>query len=199
MKQKVIFIATIYETYPIIVPSLLCMTHKNWELYLVHDGPAHKFNYQEFFSYYKDQRIHYIETPTRKQNFGHPNKQWLIEEINQGRVGKKSDFLVITNSDNYYVPGFCEIMLRGFEHDNILATYCAEMPHSYVGWSVMNSCLQQGRIDIGQLMFRAAPAVELGWPNDYQHSADWIFIDKFINKHGRWAVKQVNGALFVHN
>ena len=38
--DKVTIIATIYDSYPQIISSLLLQTHKNWQLYLIHDGPA---------------------------------------------------------------------------------------------------------------------------------------------------------------
>ena len=53
-KSKILFIATIYETYPIIVPALLEQTYKNWELMLVHDGPSKRFNYRKLLDYHND-------------------------------------------------------------------------------------------------------------------------------------------------
>lgn len=198
MKQKILFVATIYETNPIIVPALLEQKYKNWELMLIHDGPARVFNYRKMLDYYNDLRINFIETPERKQNFGHPNKTWALEQIKEGKAGQGCEFLVIGNSDNYYVPGFCDKMLAGFD-DNTLATYCAEMSHNYIHWSTMQCALERGRIDIGQIMWRTQPAAELGWGDSVDHSADWFFIERFMQAHHKCTIRQVNGMLFVHN
>lgn len=199
MNKRILFVATIYETYPMIVPSLLNMTYQNWNLALIHDGPAKKFDYTKFFQCHSDPRIACIFTGERLQNFGHPNKKKILEVVRDGPLGSDNDFIVITNSDNYYVPGFCESMLTGFSRPSTLAVYCDKMAHNYTHWGIIDGRLERGQIDIGQLMFKIKPAVELGWGDSVDHSADWFYIERFIQKHGVSSFNCINGCLFVHN
>src|SRR6187549_1767266 len=39
-KGSIIILCPIYKTFPLIVYAMLCQTYKNWQLYLIHDGPG---------------------------------------------------------------------------------------------------------------------------------------------------------------
>ncbi len=90
---KVLFIASSSPGYPILVDSLQLQTYKNWELII---------NYKS-----DDKRIKTEKDPL---NF-------FFNQTNQG------EYVVITNSQNYYVPGFITNMLLGFRR-NVTVVYC---------------------------------------------------------------------------
>ena len=56
----------------------------------------------------EDSRIHFYESPERYQNYGHPNRRSMLKAIECN----PSDFILMTNDDNYYVPRFVAYMLH---------------------------------------------------------------------------------------
>lgn len=189
--SKVTFIATVFNTYPQIISSLLLQTHQDWELILIHDGPSSN-GMKSYIP--KDPRIKYIETKERKGNYGHPLRQWALNEFELG------DYTVISNADNYYTPVFCEYMLKGFKRSHTaVASYCTETVHSYKAWQVLPAKLQRGFLDCGAVMVKTEVAKEIGWRDIESHSADWIYFADIATKYSWRSFVPVKGALFVHN
>jgi hypothetical protein len=58
--EKIVFIATIYNSYPEIVGSLINQTYKNWELLLIHDG-KNETGLSKIIDSIGDSRIKFIE------------------------------------------------------------------------------------------------------------------------------------------
>ncbi len=187
--DKVTFICTVFNTYPQIISSLILQTHKNWELILIHDGPSEN-GMKSYIP--KDERIKYIETDKRQGNYGHPLRQWALNEFELG------DYTVISNADNYYVPPFTEYMLKGFNHTAV-ATYCMGTIHSYKAWEVLPARLKRGYLDCGAVMVRSEIAKEVGWNNIKDHSADWFYFEDIANRYSWKSFLPVKGTLFVHN
>lgn len=191
--DKVVFICTIYNTYPQIISSLTLQTHHNWKLILIHDGPS---DMREAIQnlILGDPRITFIETKKRINNWGHGLRQKAINEYDLG------DYVVITNADNYYVPTFVEYMLKGFKKSHTaVATYCEKMTHSYKAWDVINCKLEKGYLDCGCVMVKSEVAKEVGWSNITEHSADWIYFSEIANKYSWKNFIPVKGNLFTHN
>ena len=190
-KDKVVFICPVYNTFPEIVSSLICQTHKNWELLFVHDGP-NSIKLELKIEALNDPRIKFIETPEHRGNWGH----YIRQEYLQKFVG---DYVVITNADNYHVPVYIERMLAGFTSDNIVATYCSAMVHSYTNWGVIPCQLKRGYIDCAGVMVRAEVAKSVGWSDIESHSSDWTYFLEIIKKYGTGSFKVVKGTLLIHN
>lgn len=198
MDNKVVIVAIIYNSYPQIISSLICQTHKNWELILIHDG-ENSTGLQDIVNDTEDGRIKYIQTFERKGNFGHPWRQWALEEIKNNRIGADADYIIITNSDNYYVPSALEYFINGFRDPSAIAVYCDSMVHNYQRWGIIPCSVQRGYIDCGGVMFKKDVACHVGWNNTTDHSADWFFFEDIIKKHGVDGWKRVAGTLFIHN
>ena len=113
---KVLFIAPIYNYYPILVHALQAQTHDNWELLLVHDGP-NDLGLAATVAAFNDERIDYSETALRHNDWGHSLRRGALERIAQEKSG---DYIVVTNADNYYAPGFLSLMLNAFEDDTVV-------------------------------------------------------------------------------
>lgn len=195
--DKVTFICTIYNSYPQIISALICQTHKNWELILIHDGPNETGIREHHIN--GDTRIKYIETETRVGNWGHSLRQWALNEIRDSRL-PDTDYIVISNSDNYYVPVFIEYMLKGFHGKHTaVATYCDSITHSYIAWKVMQSRFERGFIDCGQVMVKKEVACEVGWNDVESHSSDWIYFSDIAERYDSRNFIAVKGNLMVHN
>ena len=189
--DKVTFICTIYNSYPQIISSLLLQTHQNWELILIHDGQAPDSVKSVIGN---DERVRFIETPARVGNWGHAHRQRALQEYDLG------DYVVISNSDNYYVPTFIEYMLKGFTKSHTaVATYCDKIVHSYKAWDILPCKFERGFIDCGGVMIKSDIAKEVGWRVIDEHSADWIFFSDIAAKYSVRNFIPVKGCLFVHN
>lgn len=183
--KKVLFICPMFNNYPQIISALMCQTHHNWELWLIHDGPGTNPKCE-------DSRVKYMETAKHQGNWGHYIRRDYLQKEHD------ADFVVITNADNYYVPSFCEAMIAGFGFNNV-ATYCAKMVHSYVKWGILECRLSRGYLDCGGVMVRADVANEIGWRDIESHSSDWIYFADIIQKYGAARWSKIPGCLFTHN
>lgn len=198
-KKKITFIALIYNSYPEILSSLINQTHQEWELILIHDGKE-TYPISKIVEAANDQRITYIQTEERKQNWGHHWRRWALQELKESRLSKESDFVVITNSDNWYAPNFCELMVNGVTANHgAVAAYTSHMIHSYTNWNLITCSPKQGFIDSGNVMVKRQVACEVGWNNVDRHSSDWYYFEDIIKKHGVGSFVSVKGCLFSHN
>ena len=191
VKEVVTIICPIYKSFPAVITSLIMQTFTNWKLILIHDGPG-TGEVESFIRAVNDDRIEYVETEQHYGNWGHAIRSEYINKV-------KSEFLVITNPDNQYVPVFLEWMLKPFTlSPGLVATYCSQMVHSYRAWATQQCALARGHIDCGGVILRTKEAQEVGWKS-LDHSADWIFFNEIIQRYGakKWA--PVKGTLFVHN
>lgn len=189
--DKVTVIATIYDSYPQIISSLLLQTHKNWQLYLIHDGPASDSVKSVIPS---DERIKFIESVQRKGNYGHHLRQWALQDFDL------ADYVLITNADNYYPTVSLEYLVKGFKRSHTaVATYCTEMTHSYKAWQTIQCKLIRGFLDCGGVMIKSSIAKEVGWRDIESHSADWNYFQDIASKYSWTNFIPVKGNLLTHN
>jgi hypothetical protein len=191
-QKKVIFICPVYNKLPYVITSLLAQTFTNWELRLIHDGPNAN-GIEKFVKLFKDDRIVYSETKEHKGNWGHYIRSNEIQKLND------KEFVVITNADNYHVPVYIDEMLKAFDDENKIASYCSDMVHSYKAHQVIPCSLMRGFVDCAGVMIRASVAKSVGWNDIDSHSADWFFFNEIIRRYGVVGFKRVLGCLLVHN
>jgi len=196
--DKVVFVCPIFNMYPQLISSLICQTHKNWELLLIHNGPCDS-NLKNIISSYQDKRINFIEYPENTGQWGHVLRQWALNEIANDNMSD-ADYVVITNADNYHVPTYCEYMLRGFKKNPIAkAVYCSDMVHNYKAWQVIPCSLKVGFIDCAGVMVKRSVACEVGWRDTTGHSSDWTYFSDIITAYSHKSFEKVTGCLLVHN
>lgn len=196
--DKIVFICPVFDAYPEIISSLICQTHTNWQLLLICDNPDHDA-IEKTVKAVNDPRVVYIHKE-RVAKWGHPLRQWALNELKENALIKDAAYVVITNADNYHVPSFCEKMLAGFYKDSkAVATYCTQMVHNYVDWRVMQCSLKKGFIDCAGVMVKKEAACEVGWNDVDSHSADWFYFNDIIKKYGLPSFKPVPGCLLIHN
>jgi hypothetical protein len=191
--KKIAIICPIYKYHPQIVSSMIMQTHKDWELYLVHDGEADQ-SLRDYISLVNDDRIKFVETSERLNKYGHPIRADYLNKL------KSSDcsYVLITNGDNYHTPNCLENMISGFDQ-NVVATYCDWMVHSYFGWSPMQCNLEYGKIDCACVMVRKDVACSVGWRDVDNPASDWTYFCDIANSHGWDKFRRVGGCLLIHN
>lgn len=190
--DKVLIICPIYKSYPAIISSLVMQTHKNWELVLIHDGPDTENVASQVG---EDPRVTFMETPKHGGKWGH-----YIRQIGLQMFHVKSDYIIVTNPDNFYAPPALAYMIKTFEtHPSAIAVYFSQIIHSYTNWKVMNCRLEQGFLDCGGVMVRAEVAAAVPWESISDHSADWIWFEAIINKYGAGRFQKVDSIVFIHN
>lgn len=197
--DRITFIATIYNGFPLVAYSLLAQTHPDWELVLIHDGP-NETGVAKLVEQIGDPRIRYIETNQRMGNWGHYHRNWALQEMKEGRLSPQAKYIVITNADNYYTPVFCEYMLKGFiSNANAIAVYCTSMVHSYKAWDILECRLKRGYLDSGVVMVKKENACAVGWRDIESHSSDWTYFEDLAIKYSAQNFVKVPGCLFIHN
>ena len=187
----VTIICPIYRSFPAVISSLIMQTYKNWRLILIHDGPETD-GIDSFIRAVNDDRIEFTNTPEHRGAWGHSIRAEWLQKV-------KSEYVVITNPDNYYMPVFFERLLAPFTAGrDIVATYCSAMVHSYLRWETQPTRLARGHLDCGGVVLKTAPAQLVGW-HSMEHSADWFFFEDIIKRYGGRKFIPVKGTLFVHN
>ncbi len=196
--NKITFICPIFNTFPEIVSSLICQTHINWELLLIHET-KNQTKLTELLRAISDKRITYIETSERVGFRGHPIIKWAVEQIRDNKLAIGTEFIVITNPDNHHVPIYCEELLEELlKHPDAVASYCSQMVHNLANYGIINLQLKRGFIDSAAVMVRKEVACDIGWfSND--HSADWFYFDAIIKKYGKEKFLRTDGCLLVRN
>lgn len=190
---KVLFIAPVYNYYPILIHALQMQTYPDWEILLIHDGPE-TIGLRRRIEAIGDLRVRFHETDQRFNDWGHSLRAVALQIISE--VPISGDHIVVTNADNYYVPGFIEQMLRGFDSD-IVAVYCA-MIHNHHNWKLIDSTPKRGSIDCGCMMVRREVSLAVGW-RSREHHADWVYIQDIIRRFGLQRLRKIPNVLFVHN
>ncbi|HCR30416.1 MAG TPA: hypothetical protein DIV79_10405 [Opitutae bacterium] len=190
---RVIFVSPIYKSFPVLAVSLLEQTYENWELLFIHDGPSSELGELERNIIASDNRIRFFETKSRANDWGHTPRQKGFEQVSDHIAG---EFIVVSNSDNYHVPGYIEKMLEAFD-DTTDAVYC-NMSHDYYSWRNFDTRLEYSFIDCGCVMARREIALAAGW-NDNSYEGDWKYVSDLIDQCGKERMQKLDATLFVHS
>jgi hypothetical protein len=196
-ERKLHIICTVYKKaleLGLFINSFLLQTNPNWILHFVHDGPATN-EIKTVISNCNDNRVMFQETKKVNGHYGHPNRNLLLNSI----VVKDTDYILITNEDNYYVPVFVEYMLKETVGKPVGIVYC-NMVHSYLKYSILNTKLIKNKIDCGSFIVLASVAKKAGF-NEIVHNADGIYIEeckRISDNNGMQSIK-IEKPLFIHN
>lgn len=165
-----------------LLKSLEAQTYPHWEAIVIHDGPS------LWPPRITDTRVTLLETPQRKNDFGHSGRPAGIKAA----TGK---YITLTNGDNYYCPVFLEAMVHMLIMKKGQLVYC-DMVHSHKLWQPLKTTLKRKMVDLGCWMADAALVKATPW-TDFTFSADWFFLEKLLKKVKR--PLKVPTTLFVHN
>lgn len=182
------FIAPIFNYYPIILPSLICQTYQNWHLLLIHDSPSEDL--EKLLFKYQESRARYMHTEERFNDYGH-----TLRQVGLDNLPYDSDFVCITNGDNYVAPQFIQMMIEPMlKNPAIMATYCDFVNNLYF----TQSRLELGWTNTGNVVVRTAVAKSVGWKSKV-FAADFLYVNDVMNKVGAQNIVKVNRTLFFHN
>jgi len=177
--------------------SLECQTFSNFKIRIIHDGHhAETQSAVESFASKSSIQISYDESKIRFNDYGHSLRQWGLQE-------SESEFLLLTNDDNYYTPNFLEEMFELLFSKKGDIVYC-DMVHSHVmkdlpnpiGYQTLVTEEKFCRIDIGCFIFRTSLGQRVGFKaRDF--NADWTFFSDMISTKPE--VVKLPKVMFVHN
>ncbi len=170
--------------------SFVAQTYQNWVMLVVHDGPLE--DKATTAAMPDDPRIKFVSTKNRKKDFGHPHRQWAIDEL----IAQGCDWLGLTNEDNFYVPVYLEWMLSAGTAGNAHFVHC-DMVHSHKLWKPMQTRPQRGHLDLGGFLVRADLTRKVKF-DKFTFSGDGDYIGRLV-KSQKCRVVKVPATLFVHN
>jgi len=180
----------------ILIDSFLVQTDPRWRLYIVHDGPAPD-SVKNMIAHVKDQRVSFEETDIRRGLWGHPNRQMMLKRL----PFNHSDYLLMTNDDNYYTPIFVQMMLvRTRSQLARTGMVFCDTVHNYTKYEVLKTRLKVGSVDMGSFIVRMDIAKKIGF-NYMVMEADGKYAEECANycKKSRLNVQYIPKALFIHN
>jgi|TARA_R110000824_G_scaffold400171_2_gene607127 hypothetical protein len=143
-----------------LINSFKAQISKNWKMVILHDGPISKDLYLSLVNdkYLADERIVLLTTESRYNDYGHSLRNIIIEKY------LNSEWLLLTNGDNYYTPNFTQNMKNEISKDKDIALVACpcilqktdpmkpELRLNYVN----NPTIQIGHIDMGQFIVKTS-------------------------------------------
>ena len=178
----------------IMIDCILIQSYSQWQIHIIHDGPAPK-EVKDVVDSYNDARIQYYETPTVNGAWGHPNRKIALKQLSLNH----RDYVLITNDDNYYVPDFIRIFMNECRNEFVGFVYCNTV-HSYEKYNLFVSKVKENCIDMGSFIVKLDVAKRVGF-NHTHLSADGKYAEDCANycKRRRLRIVHVEKPLFVHN
>lgn len=188
---------------PVLIHSFLCQSLQNWKLHIIHDG--YDAEVDEVLRPYaqKYPEISYEFTPTRFDDYGHSLRAIGIERAD-------TEFLLITNDDNYYVPEFLRLMFEEIHAKHLDMLLC-DMVHSHLKVAAGNmsytadqygyfpTAPRKFMVDIGCFIVRTELARRVGF-RDKSFVGDGTFVEDILEACGdSIRVGKLDKVLFVHN
>ncbi len=189
-------IAVAYErTTPLVglVSSFLVQSNSNWKLVIIHDGKASD-GVHNIINLFPDDRISFLETPERYENYGHPNRKLGLDLLESN----SKDWVLLTNDDNYYIPKFVEFTSKACTGNTGLIYW--NTIHSHQDYNLHYSTIVECGIDMGAFIVRNDVAKAVGFPWTH-YSADGTYAvecKKYCNKNNL-RIHYINKFMFVHN
>ncbi len=184
--------------------SFAAQTRRDFSIRVMHDGPP----VPEIIEVVESFNAARPEFATTLTFAGHRYNDWGHSMRELGLKSSWSDFMLITNDDNYYAPSFVEKMLAPLEAGADI-TYC-NMIHSHhmrhrdsvfsrkrlLAYRPLVTRPKVNFIDMGAFVFRTELGQSAGFA-DKTYAADGIFFERMLA--ARPKVVKVNDYLFVHN
>ena len=183
-----------------LVHSLQAQTMRAFHLVILHDGPdfemaalLSKLSRETMLSFeFRFSRIRY-------NDYGHSLREQAIRDC-------QTDYILLTNDDNYYVPKFAELMLSAARRHDLDLVLC-DMVHSHdrpggrpvASYAAFPTHPSPGNVDIGCFITRTARAKQVGF-RDKAAEGDGTFVADLMALGPdamRWA--KLEKILFVHN
>lgn len=188
-----------YKNIPILIHAFLAQTLQNFRLIILHDGYDQEMDH--ILSELKIRNpgvIDYYFSEERYNDYGH-----TLRDI--GIRMAETEYLLITNDDNYYCPVFVENMISALHTHKADIALC-DMIHSHnqpggrpqPAYSFFDTAPQRFSVDIGCFIAKTEIAKKVGF-RDKSHDGDATYFEDLLNTRPNAKIVKVNQVLFVHN
>lgn len=177
--------------------SLASQTSRDFQISVWHDGASPEILncIEHFQKLNEDISISYCFTQIRHNDYGHSLRSLAIDHC-------QTEFMLLTNDDNYYVPIFVEQIVEQPLKDLDIVFF--DMVHSHKLLSLPNTSgyqtlVTQPRInwiDIGAFVFRTELGKQTGFKSR-DFAADGVFFESMLRDGARCL--KIEKVLFVHN
>ena len=173
-----------------LLKSLVCQTLQNFKVLVIHDGPSQTTpSIVSACSRERAGLFEYLETPNRFNDFGHSLRAVGIEKAS-------TEFILLTNGDNYYSPRFVEFMFEAIDKHGLDIAFC-DMIHSYT-YGLLRTRPFRNYIDVGCFIAKTDAAKSVGFP-DKSFTGDATYFEDLLNNLSEPVVGKVAKVLMVHN
>jgi hypothetical protein len=221
MNEKLTIVAVTFgqaaHHLPVLLHSLELQTRRDFKVEVWHDGPItceHSkesasdtqylvkslFNSGEFPCTFN---LTYIESDVHyhypgKEDWGHTLRAQALEKVD-------TEWINLTNGDNYYTPKFVEFMLSEAEKSDLDFVFC-DLLHNYPNvngdgrgaYHVLDSRAHVNRIDMCNFIVKTKLAQEVGF-NHRGRDADGLFVMDLRAKYPELKIGKLTSVLMVHN
>lgn len=174
-----------------LVASFRAQTWPHWRLLLCHDGPLKAEHHAAVKHLTTDRRVRWHETADRLEKFGHPHRQWQIDQLSA-----TCGWLGLTNDDNWYAPVYLEWLLRVATTTKRCDFVYCDMVHSHKMWKPLKTAPRRGQLDLGGWLAKSTLCRKLKFDN-FSFSGDGDYINRL--RLSAQATQKVDATLFVHN
>lgn len=206
LKKDITIVCVSYKRYtkiPVFIHSILCQSLQNWKLHIIHDGYDQEMD--DLLRPYHEEHpeISYEFTPSRHNDYGHSLREIGIQKAD-------TEYLLITNDDNYYVPEFLKLMFQEISKEQLDMVLC-DMVHSHLKvmeggmsydadqYGFFRTFPKKYMVDIGCFIVRTKLAKRVGF-RDKSFIGDGTFVEDIIAAVGdSIKIGKLNKILFVHN
>jgi hypothetical protein len=176
------------------INSIKSQTDNRWRLFIIHDGINTELKIDlEKNNYLVKDKILFIEYPERTQNYGHLLRNWGLKNL------VTSEYVMITNGDNYYTPNMVKEVLsrhEDFIYFNCIHSHKTKNNNNQTDYGFLDAKLVRGWIDIGSAVLKSSIAKKVGF-NSVEFHADWVFFEQVFKL--KPTTFKINKTLFVHN
>lgn len=176
------------------INSIKSQTNPNWRLFIVHDGQNNSLKKElENKGYIDNIKIQFIEYKERTQNYGHILRAWALKNI------VDSEYVLITNGDNYYTPNMIDEVLKrkeDFIYFDCVHSHKTPFNSNKASYGYMKTELIKNKIDMGCVVVKTELAKKVGF-NHISYSADWDYFSDLLKINP--SVFKIDKVLFVHN
>ena len=183
----------------VLLSSLLAQTRRDFLIYVIHDGVDFDTKVLiEHFTKLTNIPIIFEETDNRINDYGHSLREIIIGKAT-------TEYLLLTNDDNYYAPIFVEEFLGEILDNGLDIAYC-DMVHSHTfkesnidaNYQVLITEPKRAKIDIGCFIVRSEIAKKVGFP-DKSFDGDATFFEMCLKSKKFTVIGKIKKVLFVHN
>jgi hypothetical protein len=188
-----------YELAPILILCLLAQTRKNFKILMLHDGPDEIM--EEIFFKFKEKHpgiFDYYFSPERYNDYGHSLRDIGIKMAD-------TEYILITNDDNYYCPDFLEIMFNAISQTGASIAMC-DMVHGHnfpggrkqLRHTFFETFPQINSVDMGCFIAKTSFSKQVGF-RDKSYAGDATYFQDLINVAQGAIFVKIPQVLFYHN